>query len=118
MDGVRILVVDDHPGFRACVRRALEREGYSVVGEAGDCASAMDSARELAPEIALVDVHLPDGDGFDLAHRLRELGNPPAVVLTSSRDGSELEDLANRCGACGFIPKDDLSREAIEELAR
>ena len=65
-----VLIVDDHPGFRAQVRRMLESEGYLVVGEAGDAASAVEAARALEPELALVDVCLPDEDGFDLAARL------------------------------------------------
>ena len=114
--GVRVLVVDDHAGFRAHARRLLECEGYRVVGEAGDCASALVAARELEPELALVDVHLPDADGFELASRLGSLEAPPAVVLTSSRDGAELEPCVSASGARGFVAKAELSREAIEEL--
>jgi DNA-binding NarL/FixJ family response regulator len=112
--GASILIVDDHPGFRAQARRLLESEGYRVVGEAGDCASAVEAARALEPEVALVDVCLPDGYGFELALHLRALVDPPAVVLTSSRDGAELEPRLAECGACGFVPKAELSREAIE----
>ena len=111
-----MLVVDDHAGFRAHARRLLECEGYRVVGEAGDCASALLAARELEPELALVDVHLPDADGFELASRLGSLEAPPAVVLTSSRDGAELEPCVSASGARGFVAKAELSREAIEEL--
>jgi DNA-binding NarL/FixJ family response regulator len=114
--GARVLIVDDHAGFRAHARRFLECEGYRVVGEAADCASALDAARELEPELVLVDVHLSDADGFDLTSRLARLPDPPAVVLTSSHDGAELERCACECGACGFVPKAQLSREAIEEL--
>jgi DNA-binding NarL/FixJ family response regulator len=94
----------------------LECEGYRVVGEASDCASALEAARELEPELVLVDVHLPDADGFDLTTRLGALVNPPVVVLTSSRDWGELEQCVSDCGACGFVPKAELSRDAIEEL--
>jgi DNA-binding NarL/FixJ family response regulator len=114
--GASILIVDDHPGFRACARRALEREGYDVVGEAADGAEGLRCARELRPRLALVDVCLPDLDGFELAGRLRELDEPPLVVLTSSRDCSELQPLAPGSGACGVVAKDQLSRAAIEQL--
>jgi DNA-binding NarL/FixJ family response regulator len=110
------LIVDDHAGFRAHARRLLECEGYQVVGEAADCASALEAARELEPELVLVDVHLPDEDGFELTERLGSLPDPPEVVLTSSRDGAELDECVSGCGACGFVSKSDLSREAIEEL--
>jgi DNA-binding NarL/FixJ family response regulator len=116
--GARVLIVDDHAGFRAHARRLLECEGYRVVGEAADCASALEAARELAPDFVLVDVYLPDEDGFELTARLEAMGDPPPVVLTSSRDGSELEPSIAACGACGFVPKADLSRETIEEQLR
>ena len=114
--GTRVLIVDDHAGFRAHARRLLECEGYRVVGEAPDSASALEAACELEPELVLVDVHLPDANGFVLCSRLLGLADPPAVLLTSSRDGAELGSCAADCGACGFVPKAELSREAIEEL--
>lgn len=114
--GARVLIVDDHAGFRAHARRFLECEGYDVVGEAADSESALEAARELAPDIVLVDVHLPDFDGFELTSRLGDLADPPDVVLTSSHDGVEFEPSVSDCGACGFVPKAELSRDAIEEL--
>jgi DNA-binding NarL/FixJ family response regulator len=114
--GVRVLIVDDHAGFRACACRLLENEGYTVVGEAADSASALEAARDLRPDFVLVDVHLPDADGFELTSRLGALADPPAVVLTSSHDSMELEPSVADCGACGFVPKSELSRDAIEEL--
>ena len=94
----------------------LESEGYAVIGEAADGVAALSRARELGPQVMLVDVCLPDVDGFELAARLRSLDHPPTVILTSSRDCTELEPLtANGC-ACGVVAKDKLSGEAIEEL--
>ena len=116
--GTSVLIVDDHGGFRAHARRLLECEGYSVIGEAEDCASAVEAAQALHPQLALVDVHLPDADGFKLTSLLGSLAYPPAVVLTSSRDGTELEPCVSACGARGFVPKADLCRDAIEELLR
>jgi DNA-binding NarL/FixJ family response regulator len=116
--GATVLIVDDHAGFRTYARRLLQCEGYLVVGEAADGASALEAAQKLGPELVLVDVHLPDADGFELTSRLGALVDPPAVVLTSSCDGAELERCASECGARGFVPKAELSREAIEELLR
>lgn len=110
------VVVDDHPGFRGCARRVLEEHGFTVVGEAADAASALESARRLRPQLALVDVCLPDMDGFELASRLASLEEPPVVVLTSSHDPAELRPMVPSCSARGFIPKEQLSREAIEAL--
>jgi DNA-binding NarL/FixJ family response regulator len=116
--GASVLIVDDHAGFREHARRLLECEGYTVVGEAADCVSALDATKEVEPELVLVDVYLPDADGFELTDRILALPDPPTVVLTSSRDGAELEPCVRRCGAHGFVPKSELSREAIEELLR
>jgi DNA-binding NarL/FixJ family response regulator len=114
--GASVLIVDDHSGFRTQARRMLESEGYRVVGEAGDAASAVEAARALEPELALVDVYLPDEDGFELTSLLAGLAAPPAVILTSSDDGAELAGCVAESGARGFVPKTELSRAAIEEL--
>ncbi len=114
--GKTVLVVDDHPGFRACARRLLEGQGYRVVAEAADAAAALARARELRPQLALVDVYLPDTDGFELASRMASLEYAPAVVLTSSHDRSELDPLVPGSDARGFVPKEELCTEAIEAL--
>lgn len=111
-----VLVVDDHPGFRARARLLLESEGYEVVGEAADGATAVAEAQRLRPDIVLVDVQLPDLDGFDVAAQITEADQAPAVVLTSSRDWSESAELILRSGARGFLPKDQLSGGAVAEL--
>lgn len=110
-----IVIVDDHAGFRACARRLLESEGYRVIGEAADGESGLQTARELEPELMLIDVCLPDIDGFELAARVSALEPAPTVILTSSRDCSELEPFTGSC-ACGVIPKDRLSGPLLEEL--
>lgn len=110
-----VLIVDDHPSFRATARLLLEIEGYDVVGEAPDGMSAIDRARELQPDVVLLDVNLPDIDGFDVASRLTN-GNGPTVILCSSRDGSDFGPLVARSGARGFISKGDLSGPALAAL--
>ncbi len=111
-----VLVVDDHAGFRTRARQLLEAEGYEVVGEASDGETALAEASRLRPEVVLLDVQLPDLDGFEVATRLTENGDGPAVLLTSSRDWSDSADLILRSGARGFLPKDQLSGEAVAEL--
>jgi DNA-binding NarL/FixJ family response regulator len=111
-----VLVVDDHAGFRARARLLLEAEGYEVVGEAADGATAVTEAQRLRPDVVLLDVQLPDLDGFEVAARLTANGSPPAVVLTSSRDWSDSAELIVRSGARGFVPKDQLSGETVGEL--
>jgi DNA-binding NarL/FixJ family response regulator len=111
-----VLIVDDHPGFRASARNVLEDGGFVVIGEAQDGASGLSAASTMRPAIVLLDVQLPDIDGFDVAARLTSQADGPAVVLTSSRDGSEFGEMVARSGARGFVPKDELSGPALEAL--
>jgi DNA-binding NarL/FixJ family response regulator len=112
---VSVLIVDDHPSFRATARLLLESEGFEVVGEAADGAAGIREARALAPDLVLLDVQLPDIDGFDVASRLSN-GAGPAIVLVSSRDSSDFGPLVARSGARGFVPKAELSGARIHEL--
>jgi len=111
-----VLIVDDHPSFRAMARALLESEGFDVVGEAEDGAAAVDAARSLRPDLVLLDVQLPDTDGFSVAGRLTANGASPRVVLTSSRDVSDFGRLVDESGACGFVPKAELSADALAAL--
>jgi len=114
--GRRILIVDDHAGFRRSARRILEAHGFDVVGEAEDGASGVALASELQPEVVLLDLQLPDTDGFCVACELRDAGIPAAVVLTSSRDWSDICARGGEAGAVGFIPKDELSGTRLRAL--
>jgi DNA-binding NarL/FixJ family response regulator len=111
-----VLIVDDHETFRSTARQLLEAEGFEVVGEAGDGASALEGFARLKPDLVLLDVHIPDMDGFEIARRLSENGHRAAVVLTSSRDASEFGSLVRSCGALGFIPKAELSGARLAAL--
>jgi DNA-binding NarL/FixJ family response regulator len=114
--GKTILIVDDHPSFRTSARRMLETDGHEVVGEAADGASAIDAVRELHPDVVLLDIRLPDLDGFQVADRLAANGAAPAIVLTSSRDRSDFAYEIDASPAHGFIPKSELSAGAITLL--
>jgi DNA-binding NarL/FixJ family response regulator len=111
-----VLIVDDHATFRATARALLEAEGYEVVGEAEDGASALDCVARLRPDVVLLDVQLPDMDGFEVARRLGSNGARPEVVLTSSRDAVEFGELIHTCGSRGFIPKGELSGGRLAAL--
>ena len=112
----RVLVVDDHPSFRSCARKLLTAEGFEVVGEAPDGAAAVALAAELAPDFVLLDIQLPDSDGFDVAARLLEREPGLSIVLVSSRDRTAYGARIESSGALGFIAKADLSRPALERL--
>src|SRR5205085_460753 len=98
----------ERASFRAMARALLQSEGYTIVGEAVDGASALTAARELHPEVVLLDVQLPDTDGFAVASVLARGTDPPAIVLTSSRDASDFGPLIAESGARGFVPKGEL----------
>jgi DNA-binding NarL/FixJ family response regulator len=112
-----VLIVDDHAGFRGFARRLLEACGYTVVGEAADGASALAAAEALRPEVVLLDIVLPDTDGFEVAERVAESNVEAIVVLTSSREASDFGERLARSPATGFIHKDDLSGAALASLA-
>ena len=111
-----VLIVDDHPSFRASARMLLESEGFEVIGEAEDGASALRAVEELRPDVVLLDVQLPDIDGIEVAARLSKNGSGPAIVLTSSRDLADLGLVRERSPVRGFIPKAELSGAALEAL--
>jgi DNA-binding NarL/FixJ family response regulator len=113
---ITVLIVDDHPSFRASARMLLESEGFEVVGEAADGLTAIEAVHELRPQMMLLDVQLPDIDGFEVAARLMANGSAPAVVLTSSRDVDDLGPLGESDQIRGFIPKSELSGAALEAL--
>jgi DNA-binding NarL/FixJ family response regulator len=115
---LRVLIVDDHPGFRARGLALLESEGFEVVGEAGDGAEAVRIAHDLGPDVVLLDVQLPDMDGFAVATAVTGDGGDVQVVLTSSRDGRDFGALVGASGACGFIAKAELSGARVAALLR
>jgi len=108
-----VLIVDDHPSFRALARTVLQAEGFDVIGEAIDGASALTEARRLRPELVLLDAQLPDTDGFAVAAELTRNGDGPVIVLTSSRDAADFGPLIAESGARGFVPKAELSAAAL-----
>ena len=112
----RVLLVDDNSDFRRAARQLLERHGFLVVAEAETGITGIERAKELRLDLVLVDVQLPDIDGFEVAERLSRLEVPVDVILTSSLDGTDLGALVARSSALGFVPKAELSGSVIEAL--
>ena len=112
----RVLIVDDHAPFRAAAGRVLAAAGFDVVAGAADAADALRLTRELRPDVVLVDVQLPDTDGFQLSRELTGRPGAPAVVLVSGRPRSDYGRLVERSGARGFIDKAEFSGPRLRAL--
>ena len=110
-----ILVVDDHDGFRAFARTMLELAGFTVA-EAATGAEATEAARIFRPRLVLLDVQLPDVDGFEVARRLASQEHGPVIVLTSTREASDYGGQITASPAAGFVPKDQLSAAAMHQF--
>ena len=108
-----IVIVDDHEQFRRSARKLLELEGFHVIGEAADGADGIAAVEHLRPDVVLLDIGLPDTSGFEIA---RTLAATTAVVLVSSRNPSDCTARTQRSGACGFVPKDELSGDTLAAL--
>ncbi len=107
MTGLRVLVVDDQAIARAGVRMLLEGEpDLEVVGEVADGLDAVRRARQLEPDVVLVDVRMPELDGIEATRRMVAAPRPPAVLVLTTFDLDEYVFGALRAGAAGFLLKD------------
>ena len=111
-----MLIVDDHARFRDAARALLEAAGFEVVGAAADGSSALREVARLRPDVVLLDVRLPDFDGFLVAERIAELEQPPNVVLVSSRSAADFGARIDESPARGFITKRALTGPALAAL--
>ncbi len=111
-----ILVVDDDAAVRGLVVRILRSWGYAMIDEAGSVADALSCAETVRPHTVLVDIGLPDGDGFSLTRELRARSWAPRVVIFSSDADRANAAAARRAGAIAFLPKDELSSPALQRL--
>jgi DNA-binding NarL/FixJ family response regulator len=111
----RVLIVDDHPAFRAAARELLTHRGYSVVGESACAETAIAAAARLQPDAVLLDVHLGDDDGLEVARAIQRTCPRAAVLLVSNCDYGDNEFLVRRAGAVGFLVKSRLAAEDLGE---
>lgn len=112
----KILIVDDEPDMRMMIERFLRKEGFFRIYAAGDCATALSIFRANKPDIAILDVMLPDGDGFSLLSSIRQFSNAPILFL-SARGEDEDRLLGLGMGADDYIVKPFLPRELVLRLS-
>ena len=110
-----VLIVDDHAAFRALARQVLQADGYDVIGEAIDGKAGLDAAGSLQPDVVLLDVRLPDADGFQVAQAFAACCTA-AIVVTSSSDDPLYPERATSSGARGFVAKHDVCGAALDRL--
>jgi len=113
-----VLIVDDHEPFRRVVGELLRDSGHRIVGEAATGTQGLEAAARLRPQAVLLDVGLPDMDGFAVAAGLTAGGDGPAIVLTSADPEPDYDELAVRAGARRFVAKADLATLALHDLWR
>jgi DNA-binding NarL/FixJ family response regulator len=111
-----VLIVDDHRRFRASARALLQSQGFDVVGEAADGEGALREVAALRPGLVLLDIQLPDRDGFSVAEELATGPSPPAVILISSRDAESYGERVHLAPVRGFVAKSELSGGSIDRL--
>jgi DNA-binding NarL/FixJ family response regulator len=108
-----VVIVDDHAEFRASASVLLDAEGFVVIGAAADGDEAIAAVERLRPQVVLLDIQLPDMDGFAVAERLAARPDPPRIVLISSREAATYGPRLEAAAAQGFIPKRELSGSAL-----
>lgn len=111
-----ILIVDDHAGFRRAARALLTADGFTVVGAVADGLEALEAVERLRPAVVLLDIQLPDLDGFQVAIALAATATPPEVVLISSRDRASYGPQLTDAPVAGFLPKSHVTGAAIRAL--
>jgi DNA-binding NarL/FixJ family response regulator len=118
LDGVlRCLIVDDNTSFLAAAKSLLEREGLEVVGVVSTSRDALRAAEELRPDVVLVDLVLGDESGLELAASLAAADPDVSVILISTHSEADFAELIEAAPAAGFLPKSELSADAISTLA-
>jgi DNA-binding NarL/FixJ family response regulator len=105
----RILIVDDSRHFRCTARELLSSRGFDVCGSAADGTEAVSRVREHLPDGVLLDINLPDMEGYELAAALTKSSPELTVLLTSSDTDDVPPELLAECGAKAFVPKTELA---------
>ena len=104
MESLRIVIADDEPIIRLDLRKTLENMGHQVVGEAGDGTKAVEAARDLKPDIIILDIKMPEMDGIEAAKVITTEGVAPVLLLTAYSQ-KDLVDRAKDAGVFAYLVK-------------
>ena len=113
-----LLLVDDHQLLRQALRRAMEEAGFEVVGEAGDGQEAVRLARELHPDLVLMDVTMPVLDGIGATRQVRACSPESRIVILTMHGEEDVVDKALRAGAVAYLVKDCTTEQVAETVAQ
>jgi DNA-binding NarL/FixJ family response regulator len=114
---IRIVIADDHPVFRQGLRQIIEIEhGINVVGEARDGAVALSMIEELKPDVAVLDINMPNMKGFDVARKIRHQGLKTAIIFLTMYDDERMFNEALNVGALGYLLKDSAITDIAESV--
>jgi len=113
---LRCVIVDDDEGFLRVAQAVLEGDGVTVAGVAHSSAEAVQRIRALRPDVVLIDIRLGRESGFDAARLLAGNGHPAALIMISTHADEDYAELIAESPAIGFLPKVELSAEAIRRL--
>lgn len=116
-DPIRVIVADDHPIVRSGLRREIERDpGCAVVGEAGDGVAALALIRESKPDVAVIDLDMPQLDGFGVARAVNAERLDVVLVFLTMHDEEDMFHGAMELGASGYILKDSAVTEVVQGI--
>jgi DNA-binding NarL/FixJ family response regulator len=113
---VRVLIVDDQEPFREAARTVVEMtDGFEIAGEAETGEASIDAARELDPDLVLMDVNLPGMDGLEATRRILAESSRTVVLLVSTYEADEYAPRAAEAGAAAYIPKSEFDPDRLAE---
>jgi len=116
---IRVLTVDDHATFRQAARALIDAtDGFEVAGEAASGEAGVAAALRLHPDLVLMDVHLPDIDGYEATRRILPLQPDAIVILVSAAEEANQAEAAARCGAVAFACKETLRPRLLQDVWR
>jgi len=118
MDEMRLLIADDHPLFRIGLRAALEKEGFSVIGEASDGQEAVRLVEVYQPEVVILDIRMPNMDGIEACAELRRRGYEGLVVMLTTFTEAAIQNKAASAGANAYFSKEVSPAELARRIQR